>query len=116
MNNYSSKGETVTITAGANITAGEIVRSNALVGVAINDALSGAAAELAIEGVFLLPKATGVINVGDKVDFDDSAGNVGKGIVPAAGDVEDFGVAMETVASGATHLRVKLLPGVGALT
>lgn len=116
MNNYSGPGSTVTITAGAAITSGDIVTTNALAGIAMNDAESGALVVLAIEGVYLLPKASGAINVGDKVDFDVSASNVGKGITPAAGDIEDFGVAMESVLTGATHVLVKLLPGVGALT
>ena len=116
MNNYSGPGNSITITAAAAITAGDLVASNALLGVAANDAASGASVVLEIEGVFLLPKAAGVISAGDKVDYDASADGVGKGITPASGDIEDCGVAKETVVTGATHILVKLLPGVGALT
>jgi len=116
MNNYSGPGATITITAGAAISAGDLVASGALLGVAMNDAANGAQVVLAIEGVFLLPKAAGVISAGDKVDYDASADGIDKAIgSPASGDIEDCGVAMETVLTGATHILVKLLPGVGAL-
>lgn len=116
MKNYVGEGKTITITAAAAITSGDVVASNALLGVAQNDAANGAQVVLAIEGVFRIAKAVGVMNAGDKLDWDTSASNLGKGITPAAGDIEDCCVAMETVASGATTIAVKLLPGVGALT
>jgi predicted RecA/RadA family phage recombinase len=115
MDNYSGIGDNVTITAAATITAGEIITQGALAGIAHADYASGASAVIAIEGVFRLPKITGAITQGDKVDLDISAKAVGKGITPASGDIEDFGVALETAASGAATILVKLIPGVGAL-
>lgn len=56
MKNYIQPGDRVGIPAPANVLAGAGVLSNSLFGVAINDALSGANVEIAVTGVFDLPK------------------------------------------------------------
>ncbi len=114
MKNYVGVGDTMKITAGAAITAGDLIATNECVGVAQNDAASGASCVMAIEGVFRLAKNTSTaINEGDLVDWDVSAEEVSKGITPAAGDVENFGIAMETVAAAGAYINVKLIPGGG---
>jgi len=116
LNIYSGPGNTITITAGANIAVNELVPVAELLGVAQSTVLSGAQVVLAIEGVFNLPKITGAIAVGEVVDYDTSADAVGRAITPASGDISDCGIAMETVASGAANVLVKLMPGNGAIT
>lgn len=116
MKNYVGEGKTITITAGGTISSGDVdAIGTGLVGVAMNDATSGQAVVYALEGVFTLAKITGAINAGDVLDWDVSALAVGKAITPAAGDVENFGVAMEAAASGAATVKVKLTQG-GTLT
>lgn len=114
MKNFVSDGKTITITAGGAITSGDLDELGNMMGVAQNDAASGESVVYAIEGVFTVTKATGTAwAVGDKVDFDSSAGNSTVGLTPAAGDVADYGVCMEAAASGATTGIVKLTPGTG---
>lgn len=52
-------GATVDYTPGANVTAGDVIVQNTLVGVALRDIASGDLGALAVEGVFDFPKATG---------------------------------------------------------
>ncbi len=113
MKNYVGAGKQVQLTAGAILTAGQVIVTESLVGIVQDGVASGAQAILEIEGVFRLAKATGAIAAGVLVDWDTSAQKVDTGITPAAGDVEDFAVAVETVASGGTLINVKLIPGGG---
>lgn len=117
MKNYVNDGKTVQITAAAAHTSGDIIVTKSLVGIAQGDADNAATAILAIEGVYRLPKNTSTaIDLGDLVDYDASADEVTKAITPATGDVQDFGVAMETVASGGAFVNIKLIPGAGTFT
>ena len=111
MKNYVSDGKTVTVTAPAAVTSGDPVRIAALLGIAQNDAASGASVVLALEGVFMLPKATGTLAVGVMLDYDDSAGNFDDAITPAAGDIEDCAIVLEAAASGDATVKALLLSG-----
>lgn len=114
MKNYIGPGTTVQIATGTARTSGDVVVENELVGVIAEDATTTETPVMSIEGVFRLAKENSTaINAGDLVDWDVSAGEVGKGITPAAGDVENFGIAMETVADVGTQINVKLIPGGG---
>ena len=114
MDNWVNEGHTHNHVATGTISAGDVVVVNDLVGIAQEDAVSGETVVLAIEGVFrLIKNSSTAINEGDLVDFDSSVPEVSTGITPAAGDVEDFGIAMETVASAGTRINVKLRPGSG---
>ena len=57
MKNYIQKGDLVTITAPANVSAGQLVRVGLLAGVAQTTALSGQPVEIATEGIFDVTKA-----------------------------------------------------------
>jgi predicted RecA/RadA family phage recombinase len=57
MKNTVADGQTVTITAGADIESGQGVLTGAIFGVAITDIANGAEGVVAVEGVFTLPKA-----------------------------------------------------------
>ncbi len=114
MDNWVNEGKTVQITAGAILVPGEVVVTDSILGIVQEGVASGAEAVLAIEGVFRLAKNTSTaIAVGELVDFDTSVPEVSTGITPAAGDVEDFGIAMETVGSAGAFINVKLIPGGG---
>ena len=117
MKNFVNMGEKIVITATAAILSGGGVVTNQLFGVAENDIANAAQGVLSIEGVFRLPKNTAVaINEGDLVDWDNSVPHVSKAITPAASDIQDFGIAMETVATAGARINVKLRPGSGVFT
>lgn len=58
MKNYVQPGDTVTITAAADVTSGQLVNAGLLVGVAGTDALSGEEVAIKTNGVFELPKTS----------------------------------------------------------
>jgi len=117
MKNYVAPGNTLTFTAAGTISSGDVVVTQNVVGIAQEDAVSGETVELLIEGIVRLPKNTSTaITFGERVDWDNSATQVDKAITPAASDVQDFGIATETVLAAATHVNVKLQPGIGTFT
>lgn len=76
MKNYVQAGDAIDIIAPANITAGQGLLIGDLFGVVLADAASGAPAVIQTEGVFTLRKATGTINAGVRVFWDDAAKRV----------------------------------------
>lgn len=76
MKNYVQAGDAIDIIAPANITAGQGLLIGDLFGVVLADAASGAPAVIQTEGVFTLRKATGTINAGVRVFWDDTAKRV----------------------------------------
>jgi predicted RecA/RadA family phage recombinase len=58
MKNFVQHGEMITIIAAAEITSGQLVRANSLIGVAATDAAIGEAVELKTSGVFDLGKTS----------------------------------------------------------
>ena len=58
MKNYVQEGNTITVTAPATVTSGQLVVVGSINGVAAFDAASGADVEVTVEGVFELPKVT----------------------------------------------------------
>ena len=119
-------GPSITYTnSGAAISAGDVVVMGSAgivtVGIALTDiAASGGVGEVAIEGEFDMLATTGAaFEAGESVDYDSSTGLVDdNAMTAAAGDVSDFGIAMETIASAGagSRVRVKLTPGNGAIT
>ena len=124
MNNRLGDGPSITLTAAAAIQSGDLVVMGSAgvvtVGVAAGDAAIGEQVEVFIEGEFSLPAVTGAaFEAGESVDFDSSAGLVDdNAMTAAAGDVSDFGIAMETIASAGagSSVKVKLTPGRGTIT
>lgn len=112
---YIQKGDVIDYTAGADISAGDLVLMNHIIGVALTDIANGATGAVAIEGVFVLPKVSAaVFGVGEKLildvsatpdAFDDSAAT------PATGDITGGAVAVVAGANGETTCTVKLTPG-----
>jgi len=100
--NFIQSGEVLTLVAPGTVDAGELVQVGDICGVAVNDVLIGANVEVNIEGVWSLAKKAGVaITAGDKVynDGGDTT-NVETG--------KAFGVCVETVAGGASVVKVLL--------
>jgi len=98
----------------------DVVGTNSPVslGVAKNAAASGEMVIYDVNGEYTMPKVSGaVIMAGETVDWDSSANSVDDNqLSPATGDLSDFGYAIEAAGSGVTTVKVRLLPGNGALT
>ena len=114
--NYDSEGKVVQYTAGANISAGDVVVMGEIIGVALNDIANGDTGSVAIEGVFTVPKVSAaVIAVGESLTYDVSASAFDDNAAsPATGDVTGPpAVAVEAGANLQTTIRVKLtgVPG-----
>lgn len=117
---YKQEGKVIQYTAGANISAGKVLKIGNILGVALQDIASGATGSVAIEGVFSAPKVSGaVIAQGESLTWDVSA-NSGAGefddnaAVPATGDVTGAAAfAWAGAGSGATTVLVKFtgVPG-----
>ncbi len=79
MATYKYDGNMVDYTpSGSDVTAGDVIVQNDLLGVAVNDIEDGKLGALYVNGVIEFPKATGVgtdIAAGTKVYWDESAGN-----------------------------------------
>lgn len=58
MQNYIQPGNTVSLTAPADVLGGSLVKVGVLCGVAVHDAVSGAAVEVSLDGVFDLAKVS----------------------------------------------------------
>jgi predicted RecA/RadA family phage recombinase len=121
MNNKIHEGSTLSYAnAGGAIASGAPVVVGNQIGVAITDiAASTGTGELAMDGVFELPKTAGAstaINQGTSPIYDVSAGAfVKEGTATAAGDVSGAVTAWETAADGATTVKVKLNTGKGTV-
>lgn len=113
MKNFIQDGNVLTVTAPAGgVTSGDAVAITSLFGVAAFDAIAGAAVEVAVAGVFELPKvATDVIAVGDTLYWD-----VGEAALSnsqsTTGELQ-VGYATKAAGNGVTLVQIKLTPGVG---
>lgn len=109
-------GNTIDYTAGADISAGDLVVMGNIVGIALTDIANGATGAVAIEGVFSgVPKVSAaVFAVGEKLildvsatpdAFDDSSAT------PATGDITGAAIAVVAGANLETTCTIKLTPG-----
>ena len=101
MKNFVQPGDTVTLTAPANVKSGEVVVVGSFAGIAAYDALQGAEVEVQLAGVFELP-ATGAITQGAPVYWTESPGTV------AASGATLIGAAVAAVGEAGTTCRVRL--------
>lgn len=101
--NFHSDGDVVQYTAGADITAGSVVKMGNTLGVALTKIASGATGSVAVKGVFRVPKVSAaVIAVGESLVWDVSAGAFDDNLAtPATGDVSGA-AARAHAAAGAT--------------
>ena len=116
--NKVQDGKTVNYSnSGSAISAGDVVVIGEQIGVAIVDIANGATGEVAMEGVFTVPKVSAaVIAKGESVIYDVSAGEFDdNAATPATGDVSGCCVAWEAAGNGVTSIAVKLNVGVGTV-
>jgi len=110
MKTFIQPGNIITVVAPVGgITAGQGLLIGGLFGIATSSALQGYDVEIAVTGVFDMPKASAaVIAQGDQVAWDDTAKEIalpGVGLYP-------IGIATTAAGNGATTLSVRL-DGVG---
>lgn len=108
-NNAIQPGDVMIITAGANLTSGQVVRVGNVLAVALNDIANGAQGAAALRGVFEVPKVSGaVIAQGENLTWDASAAAFDDNLAtPASGDVTGGGaIAFEAAGNGVTSLEV----------
>lgn len=99
MKNYVQKGEAITVTAPADVVAGEgVLLGDGLFGVAVNGALTGAEVTIITEGVFELP-ADATVAAGDVVEW-----NTGE-LLPIDAGVR-IGVAVTGHANGTAQVKI----------
>jgi len=102
-------GKSIDYTPGADVSAGDVVVQNDLIGIAKLDIASGALGALAVSGVYDLPKATGVgeaIAAGAKVYWD--AGNTVATTDPAAGANKYLGKTVRAAGDDDATVRIRL--------
>lgn len=114
--NYVQSGETMPITAGATLVAGQVVRVGQSLCVALADIANGAVGMVANTGVFTVPKVSGaVIAQGERLVWDASAAAFDDNLAtPATGDVSgEAAVAFEAAGNGVTSMKVRFtgVPG-----
>lgn len=113
MKNYIQKGEVINfvIPAETDVTSGQIVTIGTVAGVAVTGGDAGDTIAVQLDGVFKLPKASGVINQGAKV-YVSATGEIttaaDNGAEPTPVAHVAVGYAFETVASNAPAVAVKL--------
>lgn len=105
MKNFVQTGNVISVTAPAAVSSGGGVQIGALFGVASTDAALGALVEIAVAGVYDLPKeaTTDTFAVGDEVEWNAVAGRV------AALDAGTrIGVVIAAAGATAATARVRL--------
>ena len=117
--NYVQDGDVIEYTAGANISAGAVVKIGQILGVALNDIANGETGPVSISGVFTVPKVSGaVIAKGESLTWDASAAAFDdNAATPATGDVTGApAIAFEAAGNGVTSLKVKFTGTPGTVT
>ena len=112
--NYQQSGDVMPkVVAGAALASGQVVVTSSLVGISLGAYEIGEVAQVALEGVFVVPKATGAIGHGVAVyydaDGDPIGGEAGTGAATsvAAGN-RQIGYAFEAAESGDATVVVLL--------
>lgn len=117
MKNAVQPGKLITWTNGGTaVASGDVVVIGNILGVAAVDIANGASGEVAVDGVFTVPKVSGaVIAQGESLSWDVSAGAFDdNAAVAGTGDVTGPpAVAFEAAGNGVTELAVKFtgVPG-----
>lgn len=107
--NFVQPGNTMTITAAADLVSGQVVRVGQSLCVALEDIANGATGSVARVGVFTVPKVSAaVIAQGERLVWDASAAAFDdNAATPATGDVSgEAAVAFEASGNGVTSMQV----------
>lgn len=119
---YVSPGEVITWTngTGSAVVSGQLIPIGNVIAVALGDIADGATGEVAIEGVHEVAKVSTAdcvfgtllqLDVSQTPDaMEDAAAT------PATGDITGGALCVEAAAASTTKVKVKLLPGSGAVT
>lgn len=104
--NYQSVGSMLTIPAPANVSSGGVVIVGNIAGVAQGDALSGASVDIAVTGIWRLPKVgANTFAVGASVYWDGTA----KLATSVTSGNTKIGTAVEVAGSGGVDVAVRLV-------
>jgi len=112
---FVQEGRTIDYTPGADVTGGDVVVQNNMIGVASRDIAANALGALAVEGVVRLPKAAATaINAGVQTywdaDGDPNGGEAGSGCATTTSTGNVYaGLAVKDAASDDTTVDVKLM-------
>lgn len=105
MRNYVQRGDTLTLTAPAAVSGGDVVIVGSIIGVANGAVAIGAPVDLDVVGVFKLPKVSALaISAGDVVYWD----TANKVVTKTAGGNTKLGVATESVPNPSASVSVRL--------
>lgn len=105
MKNFVKEGKVLTHVAAGTIASGDVVPLAAGIGIAAKDAATGESVELAMEGVFKLPKKAALaLSLGAKVYWDSTPGE----ITATALDGVICGYCAKNALAADTHVEVKL--------
>ncbi|MFN3210864.1 MAG: DUF2190 family protein [Roseovarius sp.] len=104
--NFVQRGEQLTLTAGATIASGDVVEIGSILGVAMGDAVSGGKVDVAVSGVWSLPKVSADdVSEGDPIYWDSGAGLV----TVTSTDNTRLGTAVEAAGNGVGTVAVRLV-------
>lgn len=105
MKSFVQPGDIITIPAPAATSSGDVVVAGSIVGIAAGNAAEAAAVDLALTGVYELPKVSALaIGVGDKVYYDAGTKLVNK---TSSGNTL-LGVAVSIAANPSASVNVRL--------
>jgi predicted RecA/RadA family phage recombinase len=103
MRNFIQPGKTITVPSPGSVESGDVVIIGGLAGVASGDAETGEDLDLALEGVYTLPKSSAVVlTVGELALWD------GAQVVDSESDGDAIGHVIEAAGSGVTTCLVRL--------
>ena len=110
---YQSDGNTIDYTPGSAVTAGDVVVLGSIVGIATQDIAASVKGSLSLDGVFFVPKITGVNAVGTLIYWDPTGdpvgGTAGSGAATStAGSLKQMGYVAVASLSADTHVQVVL--------
>lgn len=103
--NFIQDGDVMPVILSGTVASGDGVLVGDTVGVALNSGVSGDTIQVAICGVYELPKASGAVSQGTKLYWDSSVKNV----TTTASSNKQIGIAFSSAASGDATVQVKLL-------
>lgn len=105
MRNHVQPGNTLTLTAPAEIISGGVVIVGSIIGVANGDAANGAPVDVDVVGVFRLPKVSALAIAAGDVVYWDSANKL---VTKTASGNTKLGVATEVAANPSGNVAVRL--------
>jgi predicted RecA/RadA family phage recombinase len=105
------------VVSGSAVAVDQIVIIGRNLGVAMVAGAVGDTIEVDLTGAYEFPKlSAAAIAAGEPVDYDLSAGEVDdSAMTAAAGDLSDFGFALETRAATTTTVKVQLTPNTATI-